>query len=181
MWLVFASALVVLLLMEPWSAWVHRVVWHGRLWLAHRSHHRERIGAEPGGLVANDALSAAHAPVAMALILAGLLVPGAAGQGLLGAGIGMTLFGALYVVFHDGMVHGRLPVAGLLRFRAFAAMRDAHQLHHQSNGAPFGFFASPWLMRAGRSLSPRVAPRPARRDDAGSRSDRASSVAPSPR
>ncbi|MCC7074266.1 MAG: sterol desaturase family protein [Deltaproteobacteria bacterium] len=147
MMLVLASALVVLLLMEPWSAWVHRVMWHGRLWRAHRSHHRERIGAAPSGLVANDALSAAHAPVAMALILSGLLVDGALGQALLGAGIGMTMFGALYVVFHDGMVHGRLPVTGLLRWRLFAALRDAHELHHRSNGAPFGFFASPWLLR----------------------------------
>ena len=148
MLVVFASALVVLVLMEPWSAWVHRVVWHGRLWVAHRSHHRERIGGDPSGLVANDALSAAHAPVAMALILSGILVDGIAGKVLLGAGIGMTMFGALYVVFHDGMVHGRLPLTWLLRWRVFAALRDAHALHHRRNGAPFGFFASPWLLRA---------------------------------
>lgn len=181
MLLVLASAFGVLLLMEPWSAWVHRVVWHGRLWSAHRSHHQERLGAEPRGLVANDALSAAHAPVAMTLILAGILVEGAAGQALLGAGIGMTLFGALYVVFHDGMVHGRLPVRWLLRWRPLAAMRDAHELHHRSNGAPFGFFASPWLTRAAGPLSPRAAPRRARRGDAGNRNDRASSDGPSPR
>ncbi len=149
--IVLGSALLVLLAMEPWSAWVHRVVWHGPLWLAHRSHHRERIGGEPGGLVANDALSAAHAPVAMALILAGILVDGTAGQVMLGVGLGMTAFGALYVVFHDGMVHGRLPVAWLLRWRPMVALRAAHEQHHRTNGAPYGFFASPVVMRARRA------------------------------
>jgi hypothetical protein len=56
------SFTIVLVAMEPYSAWVHRVVWHGPLWSLHRSHHRERIGAHTsGGLVANDALSANRA------------------------------------------------------------------------------------------------------------------------
>ena len=32
--------------------------------------------------------------------------------------------------------------------KMYAALRDAHELHHRSNGAPFGFFASPWLLRS---------------------------------
>ena len=36
------TAIVTACLMEGWSAWVHRVIWHGPLWFIHRSHHRHR-------------------------------------------------------------------------------------------------------------------------------------------
>ena len=40
---VFGTALLVFALMEPYSAWVHRALWHGPLWFIHRTHHRDRI------------------------------------------------------------------------------------------------------------------------------------------
>lgn len=136
------SAFVVAALMEPYSAIVHRVLWHGPLWRVHRHHHRP---SSSRGLGPNDALSASHAPIAIALCAAGFFTDGAASSILLGAGFGMTAYGALYALFHDGMVHGRLPVAFLLRFRVCRAWRDVHEQHHAGAAAPWGFFLSPLL------------------------------------
>lgn len=145
--------LVVCVAMEPYSAVVHRFAWHGPLWVLHRHHHRVRVG---GGPNPNDLLSASHALASMAAIGAGLLVEGLAREVLLGVGAGLIVYGALYFVFHDGMVHGRLPVGGLLRFRMCRAMKDAHDVHHQTNRAPYGFFLSPLVTHAA------PAPRPGR-------------------
>lgn len=149
------SFVLVLVAMEPYSAWVHRVVWHGPLWSMHRSHHRERLGAPaPCGLVANDVLSASHVPFSMALIAWGVFTDGVAASLALGAGLGMGAFGLLYLVVHDGMVHGRLPVVALARHGIFAAITSAHQRHHGTNGAPYGLFAAPFLTDAPRAADP---------------------------
>jgi beta-carotene 3-hydroxylase len=129
--------------MEPYSAVIHRVAWHGPLWVLHRYHHRVRSG---GGANPNDLLSASHAVISMAAIAGGLIASGVAREVLLGVGAGLILYGALYFIFHDGMVHGRLPVAGLLRFRVCRSMKAAHDVHHQTNRAPYGFFLSPLLL-----------------------------------
>lgn len=144
-------ALATAAFMELWSRLLHGRVWHRSLWRVHRSHHRRRKGS----FEANDALSVLHAPLAVALILFGCVGP----AGLLrelayGVGIGMTAFGLAYLVVHDGLVHGRLPVSFLLRFPFFARVRDAHLVHHRKGREPFGLFLGPReLERARRSRS----------------------------
>ncbi|MEQ1564303.1 MAG: beta-carotene hydroxylase [Myxococcota bacterium] len=133
-WLVVAASTAAM--MEPWAAWVHRRVWHGALWRVHRTHHRRGFRWLEG----NDALSVLHAPVAAASVIAGCLWPGLGGQLMFGVGVGMTAFGAAYVVVHDGFVHGRLPVGWLERFGYFRQLRAAHLAHHRANGGPFGLF-----------------------------------------
>ncbi len=132
------TTLVVAVAMEFWAQFLHGAVWHGILWKVHRSHHRPR----KTWWEANDALSVLHAPIAIALILYGCRGPeGVARELLFGVGLGMTLFGIAYFVVHDGLVHGRLPVQGLLRFAYFAKVRDHHLLHHRKgHRAPYGFF-----------------------------------------
>jgi beta-carotene 3-hydroxylase len=135
-------ALVVAAAMEPWAMLLHGRVWHHRLWFIHRSHHRARRGR----FEHNDALSALHAPMAIALILYGCAAtPGALREVVFGAGVGMTLFGLAYVIVHDGLVHGRLPVGRLAKIPYFARVRDAHRIHHDRGGrAPFGLFLGPY-------------------------------------
>jgi beta-carotene 3-hydroxylase len=139
-----ASALAALGFMEAWAALLHGRVWHALLWPVHRSHHRPRAGR----FEANDALSATHAPVALALILYGCVgAPSAWRDVAYGWGIGMSAFGLLYFTFHDGLVHGRLPVQGLLRFRVVRLWHDAHLVHHRRGRAPYGFFYVPKRLR----------------------------------
>ncbi len=154
------TAAMTLLLMELWAGLLHRRVWHARLWPLHRTHHRPRRGP----LEANDVLSALHAPLAVALVLYGCVgKPGAARELLFGLGAGMSAFGAMYVVLHDGLVHGRLPVGALLRLRCVRRIVRAHRVHHlrARGGTPFGFFLGPWeLRRAGAIKGSRGAKTP---------------------
>jgi beta-carotene 3-hydroxylase len=137
-WIVVALAAAAA--MEGWAALLHGRVWHHALWGVHSSHHRRRRGL----FESNDALSFLHAPIAITLILYGCLgAPGVLRDVAFGAGIGMTIFGFAYVIVHDGLVHGRLPVSKLARIPYFARVRDAHLVHHQKAGPPFGLFLGP--------------------------------------
>lgn len=138
--------------MELYAALVHRWLWHGPLWRWH-AHHHGRFAAHVN---ANDALSGMHAPIAIALIALGLFVDI---PFVVAVGAGMTAFGALYFVFHDGVVHGRLPLSSWMRSGVVRAWRDAHAQHHRGNGAPYGFFSSP-LFVALEKLSARRHGRP---------------------
>lgn len=151
-------ALAVAVVMELWAMLLHGRVWHSWLWRVHRSHHRKRRGT----FEANDALSTLHAPIAIVAILYGCLAaPSMWREVVFGVGIGMTMFGVAYVVVHDGLVHGRLPVEVLARIPYFARVRDAHRLHHKKGArGPYGLFLGPWEMvwedkRNARSSSPR--------------------------
>ena len=147
------TAIVVAVAMELWAALLHGRVWHTILWRIHRSHHRVRRGR----FEANDALSMLHAPIAIAAILYGCRAePGALREIVFGVGIGMSAFGVAYLVVHDGLVHGRLPVAALGRLRYFARVRDAHLVHHAHAGGPYGLFLGPWEPRRATHAAPRA-------------------------
>lgn len=142
-------AIVVAVLMDVWSMFLHGKFWHGVLWFIHKSHHEPRRGA----FEHNDALSLLHAPIAIALILYGCAAePGWLREVAYGLGIGMTMFGLSYVIMHDGLVHGRLPVSWLLRFRYVRLVAKAHGVHHEgaTGGVPYGFFLGPWELRRAR-------------------------------
>jgi beta-carotene 3-hydroxylase len=143
-WTWIPVAVLVAMVMEPWAALLHGRLWHGPMWGLHRSHHEPKRGWE-----LNDALSAAHAPVAIVLIVYGCeAAPGALREVAFGVGVGMTAFGLAYLVVHDGFVHQRLPVAFLGRWKYFRRVASAHGVHHRTGGAPNGLFAGPWVVRA---------------------------------
>ncbi len=164
-------ALVVAVAMDLWAALLHGRVWHGVLWSVHRSHHApQEPGAPEARLEANDALSLLHAPLAIALILAGCMAEASVARELaFGTGVGMSTFGLGYLVVHDGLCHGRLPVAFLLRLRVFRGIVRAHRVHHTgtSGGAPFGFFFGVReLERRARRRAPQPLPPDERTRDA---------------
>jgi beta-carotene 3-hydroxylase len=103
-------------------------------------------------LEANDVLSSAHAPIACALIVYGSNWAQAAQMAAFGVGVGMTLYGALYLCVHDGFIHGRLPFAWLSNFEYFRRVRRAHQMHHQVGKAPgsYGLFLTPLIRKRPR-------------------------------
>jgi len=140
-------ALVTAAAMEPWAMFLHGRVWHHRLWSVHRSHHSQRRGR----FERNDALSALHAPIAAALVMVGCNLHGLAAAVTIGAGAGMTAFGLAYVVVHDGLVHGRLPVAFLARVPWLRRVRNAHRVHHAKGLAPYGLFLGPQELERARA------------------------------
>jgi beta-carotene 3-hydroxylase len=135
--IVASVTLIVAVLMDRWAAFVHEHVWHRRLWRWHAPHHRAEHGINR-----NDVLSASHAPIAVALIVGGGHFQGVLADLALGAGLGMTAFGAAYFLVHDGFVHGRLPLGFLGRFGYFQRVRSAHERHHERGGGPYAFFTA---------------------------------------
>ncbi len=144
------TAFVVAVAMDLWAGLLHRSAWHRGLWRVHRSHHR--VGG--GGFEANDFLSALHAPLAIALIVYGCAgPPGAWREVAYGFGVGMSVFGVAYLLVHDGVVHGRLPVRWLLASRRLRRVAAAHRVHHTGTlgGPPFALFFGPYeMLRASR-------------------------------
>ena len=112
-------AVAALVLMEPVTALTHRFVMHGFAMGWHRSHHEppRRV------LEANDLFPVVFAATTIVLLAIGVYVPGAPSL-LVPVGIGVTAYGAAYLLVHDVVIHRRL---------AF--------VHHLFAGAPYGFLA----------------------------------------
>ncbi len=99
--------------MEVFAWWAHKYVMHGWGWGWHKSHHEPRNG----WFEKNDLYAVVFAGVAILLIALGT----AGYHPLEWIGAGMTAYGFLYFVAHDGLVHHRWPflyappLAGLKR------------------------------------------------------------------
>ena len=117
-----ALALGVFAGMEAFAWVTHRYVMHGALWCWHRSHHQPRSGV----LELNDLFAVVFALPAIACIWLGANVS----SWWLAPGIGITAYGVVYAVFHDGLVHGRFPTPLNHKGRFWRARLQAHRLHH---------------------------------------------------
>jgi beta-carotene 3-hydroxylase len=131
----FLIAVAALLIMEPVTALTHRFVMHGFGMGWHRSHHEPPRRA----VEANDLFPVVFSAATIVLLAVG--VYGEGGEVLVPLGIGITAYGASYLVVHDVVIHRRLarwlPVsAGFLAWH-----RDAHNVHHLYSRAPYGFLA----------------------------------------
>lgn len=125
--------------MEAFAWWAHRYVMHGWGWGWHRSHHEARTG----WFEKNDLYAVVFAGIAIALIWFGT-------QGawpLQWIGAGMTAYGALYFVAHDGLVHRRWPWRWMPKGGYLKRLYQAHRLHHAVQGregcVSFGFLWAP--------------------------------------
>jgi beta-carotene 3-hydroxylase len=144
----FACFAVALIGMEG-VAWVaHRYVMHGLLWCWHKSHH-ERRGP---GLELNDLFAALFATPAIVCIYLGVR----GSLPLLGLGLGVTAYGAIYFLFHDGLVHRRFPVPLAQNSGFWKPRIQAHHLHHtvatKDGCVSFGFLWAPPVARVREEL-----------------------------
>ncbi|MFC3606702.1 sterol desaturase family protein [Stutzerimonas tarimensis] len=141
-------------------AWVsHKYVMHGWGWGWHRSHHEPRHGL----FEKNDLYALVFAMLAIVLIALGT----AGAWPLQWIGAGMTLYGFLYFLAHDGLVHRRWPLRYVPRSGYLKRLYQAHRMHHAVDGregcVSFGFLYAPSVkaLRAelrrlhGGPLSPR--------------------------
>lgn len=131
--------------MELFAWWAHKYVMHGWGWGWHASHHAPASGRQ-GRLERNDLYALVFAGVAIALIAIGN--GGAAGlEFLQWIGAGMTAYGLLYFVAHDGLVHKRWPLRWVPRSGYLKRLYQAHRLHHAAQGpagcVSFGFLWAP--------------------------------------
>jgi beta-carotene 3-hydroxylase len=140
--LVNVLVFVALAVLMEYVAWLtHKYVMHGFLWILHEDHHRPRHR----GLQKNDLFAVFFSLVSIGLILPGMLYQV---RPLVSAGLGMTLYGVGYVLFHDVLFHRRIRG---IRLKARGAYLQrivrAHRLHHQvsgkEGGVSFGFLYAP--------------------------------------
>lgn len=134
--LIFLAALAG---MEAVAYLTHRFVMHGPLWSLHRSHHEPRAS----GVEWNDLFGLFFAVPSVACIYLGVRD----GSWLLPLGLGMTAYGAIYFLFHDIVVHRRVPVRGVPKWGYLRRIIKAHLIHHKTHtrdGArSFGFLYAP--------------------------------------
>ncbi|MFO1014925.1 MAG: sterol desaturase family protein [Caulobacteraceae bacterium] len=137
------------LFMEGFAWFTHKYVMHGFMWVWHRSHHEPRAGI----FELNDLFAVVFALPAIVCIYAGvhgipLLLP---------VGLGITAYGAMYSVFHDGLVHRRYKVPFSGRSKFWKRLIQAHRLHHaiptKDGCVSFGFLLAP----SARSLKAQLA------------------------
>ena len=150
--------------MEIFAWFIHKYVMHGIGWGWHESHHTETEGL----LEKNDLYA-----VVFSFIAAGCFIYGSMGHPMFWyIGLGLTIYGVLYAVVHDGLVHRRLPFPRKARGAYMKRLVQAHRLHHAAHTkqgcVSFGFIYAGNVrklkaelkanMRAqGRTLGPDVA------------------------
>ena len=135
---IFINSLIVIISiigMEIFAWWFHKYYMHGRGWGWHESHH---IRTE-GYFEKNDLYAVCFSVIAAALFIAGSLY----WMPLWYMALGFTIYGVLYGIVHDGLVHQRWPFQYLPKNSYLKRLVHAHKLHHHTttrDGAvSFGF------------------------------------------
>lgn len=127
---------------------VHKYWMHGPGWGWHRSHHEPRTGR----FEKNDLYALGFGGLAFVIFWFGA----AAWPPLWWAAAGMTAYGLLYAIVHDGIVHRRFPVGVAGRRGYLKRLAQAHRLHHAVRGrdgaVSFGFLWAPSPRRLKRQL-----------------------------
>jgi beta-carotene 3-hydroxylase len=152
---VFANAAIVLasvVAMEGVAWATHKYVMHGWGWGWHQSHHEPRRRA----FERNDLYAVVFAAISITLIALG-------NQGvwpLAWVGLGMALYGFLYFVVHDGLVHGRWPFRHVPKRGYLKRLVQAHRLHHavrtRDSAISFGFLYAAPIERLRREFRARA-------------------------
>jgi beta-carotene 3-hydroxylase len=138
----FAYVLIGLLTMVAMECAVtlfHRYVMHGFGWGWHQSHH---LPARRPVWEKNDLYAVVFAAATI------LLFAVSGDQAWIKAiAVGITLYGVLYALLHDGIIHRRLPLHWVPKHAYLQRLIQAHHLHHaiktREHGVAFGFLYSP--------------------------------------
>lgn len=109
--------------MELLSWAVHKYLFHGPLWFIHKTHHQQRH-REPE---LNDIFSLGFAALALWLMWEGRVDL----DYRFWTGTGISLYGLLYFIFHDGFIHNRFRSFKTTN-RYLSGIRRAHKIHHKS-------------------------------------------------
>lgn len=135
--------------MEVFAWWAHRFIMHEWGWGWHRSHHEEREGL----FEKNDLYAVVFAGFAIFLFALGHLL---AAPLITAFATGITIYGFLYFVVHDGLVHQRWPFRHIPHRGYAKRLVQAHRLHHavhgREHGVSFGFLYAPPIETLQRKL-----------------------------
>ena len=114
---------------------------HGFLWSWHHSHHKVHTHT----LERNDLFAIVFSIPSITCIYIGVYY--AELYWVLAIGIGIFLYGVFYLIFHDIIVHRRIPIRFKTQNKYMKRIRNAHYTHHKTHtkeGAEaFGFLYAP--------------------------------------
>jgi beta-carotene 3-hydroxylase len=130
-----AIVLTTVVAMELVARYAHEYIMHGWGWSWHKSHHEPRHGL----FEMNDLYAVVFVALAVGLIFDGWVNE----RFTLWLGTGITLYGVLYFLLHDALVHQRWPFRITPKGRYLKRLVQAHRLHHAVHGqgkcVSFGF------------------------------------------
>lgn len=115
----------------------HKFVMHGFLWKWHADHHindnkknKPQTELYKPGFEKNDYFFLIYAFPAVILLLAGFYLNIAT---LIAAGIGISLYGTIYFVIHDIIIHQRVKIPFLMNIKNtyIQSVIRAHLAHHR--------------------------------------------------
>jgi beta-carotene 3-hydroxylase len=128
------------LFMEGLAWWSHKYIMHGFGWAWHRDHHEPHDNA----LEKNDLYGIVGAVMSISMFALGspLVLGDSAWPPATWVGLGILIYGVIYTLVHDGLVHQRyfkyVPKRGYAK-----RLVQAHKLHHatigKEGGVSFGF------------------------------------------
>jgi len=137
-------AIMIVIATVVWMEWVawssHKYIMHGWGWAWHRDHHEPHDNV----LEKNDLYGVVGAVMSISMFAIGspLVLGDAAWWPATFIGIGILIYGIIYTLIHDGLVHQRyfkwVPKRGYAK-----RLVQAHKLHHatigKEGGVSFGF------------------------------------------
>ena len=137
---IIAIVVATVFVME-WVAWSsHKYIMHGFGWGWHRDHHEPHSGF----FERNDLSAVVGAGISITFFAVGspMIMGASAWEPGTWIGLGVLVYGIIYSLIHDGLVHQRwfrwVPRKGYAR-----RLVQAHKLHHatigKEGGVSFGF------------------------------------------
>jgi beta-carotene 3-hydroxylase len=133
--------LTTIAMMEGFAYVMHRWVMHGPGWFLHASHHGPRTGLWEY----NDLYFVIFATPSIVLLLGGVQLGW--GDWATAVGAGVAAYGAIYLGFHDIIVHRRVGHRYVPRSPYMKRIVQAHRLHHtvetKDGTVSFGFLVAP--------------------------------------
>ncbi|GJM62147.1 MULTISPECIES: sterol desaturase family protein [Persicobacter] len=129
------------LFMEGVAWFTHKYIMHGILWSWHKDHHTVHNKT----LEKNDLFAVVFSIPAIVMIVLGSEIP--EWRFLLYIGLGVTLYGIFYSVFHDIIVHRRIKYKYKFKSAYMKRIMKAHYIHHavhtKEGAQAFGFLWAP--------------------------------------
>jgi beta-carotene 3-hydroxylase len=140
-WFGFLLFFATVASMEGVAYVMHRWIMHGVGWFLHKSHHEPQSGFWE----MNDWFFVIFASPSVVLLVKGL--SGAWGDWAIWIGAGIAAYGAIYLGFHDIIVHKRWDSGYVARWAYMKRIVQAHRIHHivetRDGTVSFGFLIAP--------------------------------------
>lgn len=139
--MMFVIAFILAFGLMEFAAWsAHKYLMHGILWKIHEDHHK----VTPRFFEKNDLFFLIFAIPSWLCIMLGFIYEV---NFSIGFGFGIALYGVVYFLVHDVLIHRRFKWFDKTNNAYFRAIRKAHKIHHKNqekeDGECFGMLIVP--------------------------------------